>query len=500
MQSLKELVIQAQSEQPDAYNTIIYRFQDMAVGYAYSLLGDFHKAEDAAQEAFIHAYLDLDKLQDPAAFPGWFRRIVFTQCNRMTRGKQLSTIDIETKPQISSHETDPVTQIENAQQKDQIESAIQTLPEQERTVIALYYINEFSQTEIATFLELPVTTINNRLHAARKHLKQELMNMTKNNLQSKRPSQNDTFANNISTFIAGIKAVTTGNLPELQTLLKEHPDLITSRADNEHVDKKRANGYFAGATLLHFVAGNPIRGELPSNIVEITQTLLDSGADVDAVTDFGDWSWTTLGLVASGKQAYEQGYTEQLVDTLVNIGADVNHNNGMNLYGALLHTQECQGQKEVAHMLYERGAKVDLCLAAGLGDLDLVKSFFLQDGTLKPDAYALYRPAKDHMQNPSDQEILEEAFVWACFNNSLEVVEFLLEKGININAITSVVGCHTTGLHRAASAGWEDMVKFLISKGADLTIKDSQHQCTPLEWAKAANRTHLIEILQSHQN
>ena len=61
----------------DAYAEIVRRFQDMAAGYAYALLGDFHFAEDAAQEAFLQAYLDLEKLAEPAAFPGWFRRIVF---------------------------------------------------------------------------------------------------------------------------------------------------------------------------------------------------------------------------------------------------------------------------------------------------------------------------------------------------------------------------------------------------------------------------------------
>ena len=51
-----------------AYGDLGGRFQDMALGYAYSLLGDFHLAEDAAQEAFIRAYLDLAKLAEPAAF------------------------------------------------------------------------------------------------------------------------------------------------------------------------------------------------------------------------------------------------------------------------------------------------------------------------------------------------------------------------------------------------------------------------------------------------
>ncbi|NIR02616.1 MAG: RNA polymerase subunit sigma-24, partial [Gemmatimonadales bacterium] len=67
-------------------------FQDMAVGYAYSILGDFHLAEDAAQEAFVQAYLDLRKLRVPQAFPSWLRRIVFKQCDRFTRRKRVHTV------------------------------------------------------------------------------------------------------------------------------------------------------------------------------------------------------------------------------------------------------------------------------------------------------------------------------------------------------------------------------------------------------------------------
>ena len=77
VEDLTSLVVQVQQGQPEAFEALVRRFQDMAVGYAYSLLGDIHRAEDAAQEAFIAAYFDIAALRNPAAFPGWFRRIVF---------------------------------------------------------------------------------------------------------------------------------------------------------------------------------------------------------------------------------------------------------------------------------------------------------------------------------------------------------------------------------------------------------------------------------------
>ncbi len=59
MTELNDLIIQVQEGDIDAFEPVVHRFQDMAVGYAYAILQDWHLAEDAAQEAFISAFLDL---------------------------------------------------------------------------------------------------------------------------------------------------------------------------------------------------------------------------------------------------------------------------------------------------------------------------------------------------------------------------------------------------------------------------------------------------------
>ncbi len=74
MEELETLVTQAQKGDMHAYCTLVGLFQDMAYGYSFSLLGDFHLAQDAAQEAFVEAYRNLPQLREPAAFAGWFRR------------------------------------------------------------------------------------------------------------------------------------------------------------------------------------------------------------------------------------------------------------------------------------------------------------------------------------------------------------------------------------------------------------------------------------------
>lgn len=64
-------------------------------------------AEDVAQEVFITAWGSLPQLQQPDAFPGWFRRIILTQCNRLTRGKRLEFVPLNTGDSLASTASDP---------------------------------------------------------------------------------------------------------------------------------------------------------------------------------------------------------------------------------------------------------------------------------------------------------------------------------------------------------------------------------------------------------
>ena len=91
VEDIQSLVRKARAHDADmvqrheAFGEIVKRFQDMACGCAYSVLGDFHLAENAAQEAFIEGYRSIDKLKEPKAFAGWFRRLCMWQHTTATR-------------------------------------------------------------------------------------------------------------------------------------------------------------------------------------------------------------------------------------------------------------------------------------------------------------------------------------------------------------------------------------------------------------------------------
>ena len=196
---LRDLITQARRGDECAFTDLVRRYRNRAFAYAYVLLDDFQLAEDSAQEAFIAAYADLGKLQEPEAFPGWLRGIVAHQCGRIRRKRPTNTVPLEAVLEVAATEAGPERQWEAKETRCAILSAVQALPRTQREVIALYYIQEHSQQEIATFLEIPVTTVNTRLYAARTRLKRRMVPMIKETLQQKAlPSE---FADRIGRIV-----------------------------------------------------------------------------------------------------------------------------------------------------------------------------------------------------------------------------------------------------------------------------------------------------------
>ena len=189
MEELRTLVVRARDGDLDAYGRIVRRFQDMAYGYAYARIGDFHLAEDAAQEAFVEAFRSLGSLAEPAAFPGWFRQIVFRRCSRLTRGRKIDTAPLEAAAGVASVQPTPADAAQEREMADRVLEAIQALPDDQRTATTLFYIDGYSQKDIAEFLEVPVTTVNNRLAASRKRLKERMLTMVEQTLHDNAPDE-----------------------------------------------------------------------------------------------------------------------------------------------------------------------------------------------------------------------------------------------------------------------------------------------------------------------
>lgn len=205
MRDIKSIVLRAAdarsspAAQREAFGELVIRFQDMAFACAFAVLGDVYLAQDTAQEAFVVAWQKLAQLREPAAFPGWFKRIVLSQCNRLTRCKRLQLVPLEDEVNAATIDLGPHASAERRDLVAKVMHAINELPENERLVTTLFYVNGYTQADIGDFLEVPVSTVNKRLYSARQRLKSNVVDLFKNDLQQRRPSRDATFSNEVST-------------------------------------------------------------------------------------------------------------------------------------------------------------------------------------------------------------------------------------------------------------------------------------------------------------
>lgn len=169
-----ELVVRSRDGDMDAYGELVKAYQNMAFGYAYSLLGDFHLAEDASQEAFIEGFRGVADIREPGAWPGWLRRIVHRQCLRARSRRQPFTEPLESVGELPSGDRSPDDAAVDAETHGRIAAALRGLSPQERTAALMYYTGGYRQREIAEFLGTTTHVIKHRLRSARQKLRHKV--------------------------------------------------------------------------------------------------------------------------------------------------------------------------------------------------------------------------------------------------------------------------------------------------------------------------------------
>jgi RNA polymerase sigma factor (sigma-70 family) len=350
MDELTTLINRARRGDGEAFGIIVRRFQDMAVGYGYSHLKDFQSAEDAAQEAFLEAYLKLDNLREPEAFPGWFRRILFKQCDRITRGPQPQLASIEMASEQSSPLTRQDKDLERLELRETILTAIKTLPEHERTTVMLFYVGGHSQQEIGEFLGVPTTTVKKRLHSARGRLRDVLVDVVADTLREYRPSRSEKFS---STVLEILTAARHGDSKRVEELFRQDRRLLSARdwLGNTALIMAVNSGQHAVAELLFRAGVEPDIHEAAAigHLTRVKQLLDKKPTQHDL---FSTQGFTPLGLAA------HFGHLET-TEFLLDRGADPSIVSNHPIQVTPLHAALFGRRIETARLLIDRGSNVN---------------------------------------------------------------------------------------------------------------------------------------------
>ena len=285
-----------------------------------------------------------------------------------------------------------------------------------------------------------------------------------------------------AVFHPAMAAISDGDVEKFKALIAEDPSLATLRSLKSH------------PTLLQCLV---LDGKDKPHHVELVQALIDAGAELNEP------------LVAAAS-INNRPAAELLLD----------HGAAIDGVGSWTPIEEALywNSRDVLALVLERGAKVqNLRTAAGLGRTDLIESYFNVDNTLKPEAGKINWPfgSLDAIANSKlnasvkellvdnvnswsqdQQAIVNNAFVYACMHGPLDAAQLLLDKGAEINVIPGGFDYSGSGLHYAALNGHRAMVEFLLSRGADRNLKDTNVNSTASGWADYGGQPELRDFLR----
>jgi len=158
----------------DAFARLMSTYQDRLFTSLANSIGCETEAEDVVQETFVNAYLKLSGFRGTSSFYTWIYRIARNvAATRQQRLKSTRSLDVALRT-MGQEPVDctpqAVNALENAEQANDLATALQRISDDYRTVLVLREIDGFDYATIASLLGIRVGTVRSRLHRARLEL------------------------------------------------------------------------------------------------------------------------------------------------------------------------------------------------------------------------------------------------------------------------------------------------------------------------------------------
>jgi len=160
----------AQNGDAPAFSALVRLHQRRAYAVARGIVGTHEDAEDAVQEAFLHAYKALHRFRPEQAFGAWLHRIVVNASLDLTRRRKVRAAE-ELPESVAAPFRDAA---EGADLRERLKAALEHLTDRQRAVIVLHDVEGYKHAEIGEMLEIPEGTARSDLHHARVALRRHL--------------------------------------------------------------------------------------------------------------------------------------------------------------------------------------------------------------------------------------------------------------------------------------------------------------------------------------
>jgi RNA polymerase sigma-70 factor (ECF subfamily) len=269
--NLSDLVIAAQAGDVAAYGKLVRATQAMSLAVALSVLREPAGAEDAVQEAYLRAYRTLTHLEEPAAFPGWLRRVVITVALNLRRARRVTLLSLDDVSNVPV--LDETERRWSDAQRHRLAAALLTLSVEERRICDRRYHGGWSLARLARAAGTPEATMRKRLQRIRDKLRQ-VIETEEIEIMKARGLQPEAVASHLPGKIVELLASPRlTDIPEspvgrmLEQLREPYPE-FTERSLPEIVDLVQAREimedamYVEASELHHVDAGKILRYDL----------------------------------------------------------------------------------------------------------------------------------------------------------------------------------------------------------------------------------------------
>lgn len=182
-----DLITKAQQNNLEAFEQLVLGYQDRVYSHCLHLTMNPEDAQDLAQDVFVQAFKGLRSFRKESDFGTWLHRIAVNRwINLCRRNKKvvafsldepLQSGDSELIRELAATEEGPLERVERQEVKDQIQQALNKLPDEFRMALILRELEGYNYEDIASLLECSLGTVKSRINRGRKALKKELDKM-----------------------------------------------------------------------------------------------------------------------------------------------------------------------------------------------------------------------------------------------------------------------------------------------------------------------------------